>query len=73
MNRLELLINEKIKLLKMSDEEYDQESYTQYLIDTYSFFQIVLDILKLNKDQVDRIIAISILNQSIIINATTTF
>lgn len=65
--KLDQLITERNNLSNMTDEDYDAQNYAQYLIDTYSFFIIILNIYQMDQSNINRMFAIALLSQAIII------
>lgn len=65
--KLENLINEKIILSNMTDEDYELQSYRQYLLDTYSFINVILNSYQMTQESLDRLFAMALISQAIII------
>lgn len=65
--KLEALINEKEILSNMTDEDYDLQTYRQYLLDTYSFMNVILNSYQMTHESLDRLFALALISQAIII------
>ena len=65
--KLEALINEKEILSNMTDEDYDLQTYRQYLLDTYSFMNVILNSYQMTHESLDRLFAMALISQAIII------
>jgi len=65
--KLEALINEKEILTNMSDDDYELQSYRQYLLDNYSFMNIILNSYQMTHESLDRLFAMALISQAIII------
>jgi len=72
-NKLQTLVDQRNIFVTMTDEDYITESQTQFLIDSYPFFQLTLDILGIPAENLTRPMAIGILNQTIMIYAILSY
>lgn len=67
MSNLTNLVTEKNILLNMSDEDYINQSYGQYINDTYSFIRVILEVHGTSIENMNRSLAIALISQAIII------